>query len=304
MSDKVIEIHGVPMDLGANLRGVDMGPSALRIAGLQQALRSLGHQVSDHDEMHVPSRVALPPDESRAKYEDEIVRVCERLCEAGAAAVRRGSIPIFLGGDHSIAAGTIAGTSSAFKEQGKRLGLVWFDAHTDMNTPDTSPSGNVHGMPLSALLGYGSEAMTAIGGLSPKCDPKNVVVIGARDVDDREKEMVQRAGIKVFSMTEIDTLGIAEVTRQALAIANDGTDGFHLSFDIDGLDPAMAPGVGTPVRGGVTFREAHLMLELIAASERMMAMDVVELNPVLDDRNRTAETVVHLIQSAFGRTIL
>ncbi|MFT7620736.1 MAG: arginase, partial [Planctomycetota bacterium] len=216
----------------------------------------------------------------------------------------RGSLPVFLGGDHSIAAGTIAGVASHFKAKNEKLGLIWFDAHTDMNTPATSPSGNVHGMPLASLLGYGSEALNAVGGDEPAIDASNVYVIGARDVDENEKKMVVKSGINVFSMKEVDSLGMAEVSRLAIEGASKGTAGIHLSFDIDGLDPMVAPGVGTPVRGGINFREAHLLMELISDSQLLTSVDIVELNPVEDVRNQTADAVVHLMQSVFGRRIL
>ena len=298
-----IEIHGVPMDLGANLRGVDMGPSALRIAGVGRALEALGYVVAHHSH-DVRTSVSLPVEKGSARYLNEIVAVCRRLHDEAAAAKGRGSVPIFLGGDHSIAIGTVSGVATHFRSRGESLGLIWFDAHTDMNTPETSPSGNVHGMPLASLLGYGDDQLASIGGKGAACRPENVFIIGARDVDPRERDVVARSGVTVFSMREIDELGIAEVTRRAIEGATDRTSGFHLSFDIDGLDPEIAPGVGTPVRGGVNFREAHLMMELIADSEALVSMDVVELNPVRDVGNRTAETTVHLVQSAFGRSIL
>lgn len=299
-----VEIFGVPMDLGANLRGVDMGPSALRIAGIGSKIAALGHELIDRGEISLKSRVTLPKDGGSAKYIDEIVEVCLRLHDVAMDTKERGALPVFLGGDHSIAAGTIAGVASHYRKSNEKLGVIWFDAHTDMNTPATSPSGNVHGMPLASLLGYGSEALNAVGGDEPCIDAKNVFVIGARDVDDSEKEMVARSGINVFSMKEIDRLGMAEVTKRAIEGAAAGTAGIHLSFDIDGLDPIVAPGVGTPVRGGISFREAHLFMELLADSKKLTSMDIVELNPVEDVRNQTADAVVHLIQSAFGRRII
>ncbi len=299
-----VEIFGVPMDLGANLRGVDMGPSALRIAGIGTKIAALGHDLIDRGEISLKSRVTLPKDGGSAKYIDEIVEVCVRLHDVAKEAKGRGALPVFLGGDHSIAAGTIAGVATHYREKNEKLGVIWFDAHTDMNTPATSPSGNVHGMPLASLLGYGSEALNAVGGDEPCIDPQNVFVIGARDVDDSEKEMVAKSGINVFSMKEVDRLGMAEVTKRAIEGASAGTAGIHLSFDIDGLDPIVAPGVGTPVRGGISFREAHLFMELLADSNKLTSMDIVELNPVEDVRNQTADAVVHLIQSAFGRRII
>ncbi|MCA9319951.1 MAG: arginase, partial [Planctomycetes bacterium] len=205
-----IEIHGVPMDLGANLRGVDMGPSALRIAGIDRALRHLGYDVRDHDELGIKSRVSLSVRDESARFVDEIAMVCGRLHDIALKSMDRGSIPIFLGGDHSIAAGTVAGVSSHFRAKEEHVGLIWFDAHADMNTPETSPSGNVHGMPLSTLLGYGSEALLKVGGQPVKVRPENVFIVGARDVDENEKKIVQKAGVTVFSMKEIDLLGMAE----------------------------------------------------------------------------------------------
>lgn len=302
--NRSIEIHGVPMDLGANLRGVDMGPTALRIAGIEQALTSLGYDVVDNDTLAIKSRVSLPKDDTSAKFLGHIIEVCTRLHDVAKDAKSEGNIPIFLGGDHSIAIGTVGGVASHYRDRGERIGLIWFDAHTDMNTPDSSPTGNIHGMPLAALLGIGPDALTTIGGWKQKIRPENCFVIGARDVDVLEKANVSKSGIKVFSMKEVDALGIREVTRLAIEGASRGTSGIHLSFDIDGLDPDVAPGVGTPVRGGINFREAHLFMELIADSGRMVSLDVVELNPIRDVKNSTAEAVVHLVQSAFGRSIL
>ena len=281
-----------------------MGPSALRIAGIVEAIERLGNTVRDRDVPGVTSRVDLEPDSTTAKYLGPIVDVCERLALTARRSLDDGAVPVFLGGDHSLAIGTIAGVAGWHRDRDEKVGVIWFDAHADMNTPETSPSGNIHGMPLSALLGYGPDELVEIGGFRGKVDAKNTVVIGARDVDQNERDVVARSGITVFSMTEIDELGIAEVTRQAIEKANDGTAGIHLSFDIDGLDPEVAPGVGTPVRGGVNFREAHLFLELIAETEKMIAMDIVELNPVRDLGNVTADAVVHLVQSAFGRRII
>ncbi|MEE9392912.1 MAG: arginase [Planctomycetota bacterium] len=301
---ETIELHGIPMDLGANLRGVDMGPTALRIAGLERALEAIGYTVIDRDEVSIPSRAQLPRAGGSAKYLDEIVVACERLCVVAQDAMERKVIPIFMGGDHSLAVGTISGVSSYFRERKEKLGVIWFDAHADMNTPDSSPSGNVHGMPLAALLGIGPSTLCEIGGFREKFAVENTVVVGARDVDENERKLVAKSGVKVFSMKEIDQLGMAEVTRRSLEIAGKGTSRIHLSFDIDGLDPSVAPGVGTPVRGGINFREAHLFMELLADSGKICSLDVVELNPVRDDKNCTAEAVIHLLQSLFGRSIL
>jgi arginase len=301
---KSIEIYGAPMDLGVNLRGVDMGPTALRIAGIEEAITQLGFVLTVNDDVKISSRVSLPEDASNAKYLQAITEVCQRLHDLAKQAKEKGAIPLFLGGDHSIAIGTVAGVASHYRNRSERIGLIWFDAHTDMNVPESSPSGNIHGMPLASILGIGPEELTSIGGWKGKVRPENVFVIGARDVDETEKAIVQESGITVFSMKEVDALGMRECTRRAIEGASRGTAGIHLSFDIDGLDPEVAPGVGTPVRGGINFREAHLFMELIADSGLMVAMDVVELNPIRDLKNSTAEAVVHLVQSAFGRRIL
>lgn len=302
--NRSIEIYGAPMDLGVNLRGVDMGPTALRIAGIEQAITRLGFVLTDNDDVKISSRVSLPEDDTNAKYLGAIAEVCGRLHDLARRAKEKGAIPLFLGGDHSIAMGTVAGVASYYRTRKERIGLIWFDAHTDMNVPESSPSGNVHGMPLASILGIGPEELTSIGGWKGKVRPENVFVIGARDVDEAEKAIVLQSGITVFSMKEVDALGMRECTRRAIEGASKGTAGIHLSFDIDGLDPEVAPGVGTPVRGGINFREAHLFMELIADSGLMVAMDVVELNPIRDVKNSTAEAVVHLVQSAFGRRIL
>lgn len=299
-----IEIHGLPMDLGVALRGVDMGPSALRIAGLLERLQGLGYQVTDGGELHMTSRALLPEDDSSARYVDEIAAICERIAEVAERAKARDSVPIFLGGDHSIAVGTVTGVAAHYHAHGQALGVIWFDAHADMNTPETSPSGNVHGMPLAALLGEGVDALIGVGGRRGKILAENVVIIGVRDVDSVEREVVKESGVHVFSMSAIDALGMSKVAAQAIELASAGTAGIHLSFDVDGLDPSFAPGVATPVMGGVSFREAHLFMEMIARSHQLVSMDITELNPVRDTRNMTAETVVHLVESAFGRRVI
>lgn len=301
---KAIDLIGVPMDLGAARRGVDMGPSAIRIAGVVERVAALGHEVIDRGNMEVHGRESCPEGDARAKFDEEIGAVCERLAGHVAETVRSGRFPLVLGGDHSIAMGTVSGIAGVLRERGERLGLIWFDAHTDMNTPETSPTGNVHGMPLAALLGYGAERFTRLGGFAPKVHPDNCVLIGIRSVDPEERRIVRESGVHVFTMKEVDRLGMAEVVEQALEFATTGTAGFHLSFDLDGLDPHVAPGVGTPVAGGISYREAHLLMELVADSGRLIGLEMVELNAVLDERNRTAEVAVEMIQSALGRRIL
>ncbi len=292
------------MDLGADRRGVDMGPSAIRIAGVVPRLEAQGHEVRDHGNIPVAAMEGANVGDGNAKYEKEILECCRRLSEWVRATVEDGGFPLVLGGDHSIAIGTISGLSSVYRDRGENIGLIWFDAHGDMNTPDTSPSGNVHGMPLAVLLGHGSPSFTDMLGFSPKVDPSRCVLIGIRSLDPREREIVRQSGIHVFTMKEVDRLGMASVTEQAIEIASRGTAGIHLSFDLDGLDPVVAPGVGTPVPGGINYREAHLMMELLADSEKLIGLEMVELNAVLDTRNQTGEVTVGLIQSALGRRIL
>lgn len=301
---RVIDLFGVPMDLGADRRGVDMGPSAIRIAGVVGRLRKLGHEVVDRGNVPCEAMEIAVPGDTSAKYEAEILASCQTLAARVAESVEAGHFPIVLGGDHSIAMGTVTGLSSVFRAREQKIGLIWFDAHGDMNTPTTSPSGNIHGMPLAALLGYGSDAFTGLGGFTPKVQPENCVLIGIRSIDGHEREMVKESGIHVFTMKEIDRLGMAEVVDQAIEFASRDTAGIHLSFDLDGLDPTVAPGVGTAVRGGVDYREAHLMMELLADCEKLVGLEMVELNAVIDERNRTGEVAVELILSALGRSIL
>ena len=296
-----IRVFGVPMDLGQTLRGVDMGPSALRYAGLRRRLRALGHSVEDAGNVTVPVRDHLPgleeTDEDRVRFE-AIVEVCRTVAAHAATAVDEGRLPLFLGGDHSISAGTVAGIAA-----GRRTGVLWVDAHGDFNTFETSPSGNVHGMSLAALLGEGDERLTSIGGRTPAVLPEDVVLVGVRDLDPAERARIRASGVAIYTMREVDERGIASVAREALARLSE-TDHLHVSLDLDVLDPAEAPGVGTPVHGGLTYREAQLLCEMLADSGRVGSLDVVEVNPILDERNRTAETAVELVESIFGKTIL
>ena len=302
--NRTIDLFGVPMDLGAARRGVDMGPSAIRIAGIVKRLRTLGYEVRDHGNLECAAMETAEIGQAGAKYERPILACCTRLMEQVGASITAGRFPLVLGGDHSIAVGTVAGVAGALRERGERLGLIWFDAHGDMNTPETSPTGNIHGMPLAMLMGHGPEGFTGLGGFTPKVEPDNCVLIGVRCLDLREREMIRSSGMHVFTMKEVDRLGMAKVTDEAIRLAGKGTAGIHLSFDIDGLDPLVAPGVGTPVPGGINYREAHLMMELLADSERLTSLELVELNAVLDHRNGTAEVAVGLAQSALGRQIL
>lgn len=299
-----IHLLGVPIDLGASRRGVDMGPSALRLTELSRRLRGLGHEVQDTGDLDVPIPEECSPGDVRKRYAEAILRVCGELVERVCRSLQEGGLPVILGGDHSLAIGSVSGVARHFRQRGERLGLLWFDAHGDMNTPESSPTGNVHGMALSHLLGMGDPFLASLGGFRPKVHPSNVCLVGVRDLDGREREVVTESGVAVFTMKDIDRRGISHVIDQAIEIASRGTSGFHVSFDIDCVDPAVARGVGTPQKGGLTYREAHLCMEVVADSRRLASMDLVEVNPVLDDRNATAELGSELILSALGKRIL
>jgi arginase len=294
----------VHMDLGAGRRGVDMGPSAIRVAGLASRLTRLGFDVRELGSVFVPEPESCPVGEQRSKYLEEVRRCCVELRDKVVPALEAGETPVVLGGDHSIAIGSIAAQAVHARKRGLPVGLVWVDAHADMNTPDSSPSGNIHGMPLAVALGYGAPALVSVAGDRPALEARHVSIVGARDLDREEREIVRKSGVRVFTMSEIDERGVAACMEEALARATDGTAGVHLSFDLDAVDPEVAPGVGTPVAGGLTYREAHLACEKVAQSGRLLGMDIVELNPILDESNRTAKLAVELILSAFGKTIL
>ncbi|HHI81317.1 MAG TPA: arginase [Planctomycetes bacterium] len=299
-----LRFFGVPMDLGQDRRGVDMGPSAVRAAGLATKLQPLGLEIQDEGDVLVPSPEAREMGSHKAKFLAEIAEVCEELSLRVEASLDAGERPIVVGGDHSIAIGTVAGVSAHFKKRGQSIGLLWVDAHADMNTPDSSPSGNVHGMPLACCLGIGPEELTTIGGFEPKVDRDHVVLLGIRNLDDVERELVKKSGVHAFTMRDLDVRGMADVMEEALSLLCDGTAGFHVSFDVDGLDPSIAPGVGTPVRGGLTFREAHLLMEMISDSNKALSFEMTEINPILDQRNATAEVAVDLLLSGLGKRIL
>ncbi len=299
-----IRIIGVPMDLGQSRRGVDMGPSALRVAGLQVRLRQLGHQVEDIGNIPVKQPEEQHYGEKRAKYLHEIAETCRGLAEIVERTLEEGFLPLVLGGDHSIAVGSMAGVASHFRKQGKRVGYIWLDAHGDMNTPDSSPSGNVHGMPLAAVIGYGAPELVELMGFHPKVEPRNVTLVGVRDLDLKERRLVKESGVHVFTMRDIDERGMREVMTEALRFATDEADGVAVSLDMDFVEPSDAPGVGTPVRGGVTYREAHLALEMIADSKAMVSLEVVEINPVIDLHNTTALLGVEMVLSGLGKKIL
>jgi arginase len=306
-----IAIVGAPLGLGQGRRGVDMGPSAVRVAGLGRRLTSLGYRVADLGNIDVAQAESLADaGPLNAKYVTQIAESCEKLARLVADSLAGLHTPVVLGGDHSIAAGTVAGVADFLRRSGQKPGLLWIDAHADMNTPASSPSGNIHGMPLACCVGQGPAELVNLLGFAPKVDAANVALVGIRDVDELERGMLRgaampgSAGVRAFTMRDIDERGMRDVMRDAIAIACGGGAGFHLSLDLDFVDPQFAPGVGTPVRGGATYREAHLAMEMICDSGRMLSMEVVEVNPVIDQFNRTAELAVELILSALGKKIL
>jgi arginase len=301
---KSVTILGVPLDYGASMAGVGMGPAALRVARLNERIARLGYTVHDLGDMRLERPQTSPEIDDKLKYVRQISNACEQLATEVKAILEAGEFPIIIGGDHSIAMGSFAGVVSHFKKQDQTLGLIWFDAHADINTPETTPSGNIHGMPLAALLGYGAPELTNIGGFSPKLDPRLCAHVGARDIDSGERELIKRLGIRFFTMREIDERGLSACMDEAVAIASRGTAGYAVTFDVDALDPGDAPGSGTLVRGGLTYREAHLGLEKIAEAGGMRLLEIVEINTALDVNNKTAELGVELILTALGKTIL
>jgi arginase len=300
-----IQILGVPLDMGASRRGVDMGPSAMRVAGLQAGLHALGHQASDGGNIRVEVPETRARGEQNAHYLAEIAETCSRTAQAVLKALKEGMTPLVLGGDHSLAAGTVSGIAEFHRRRKQKIGLLWMDAHPDINTPETSPSGNVHGMPLAALAGLGPEPLANLFGFAPKVDAENTVLIGIRNIDAAERDNLRCAGIThVYTMRDIDERGMRTVMEEGLDIAGNDTAGYHLSLDMDWIDPEDAPGVGTPVRGGATYREAHLAMEILADHGRLLSLEIVEVNPVIDEHNRTADLAVELACSAFGKKIL
>ncbi|MFD1587596.1 arginase [Halorientalis brevis] len=305
--DRNVRIIGAPMDLGADRRGVDMGPSAIRYAGLAEELEAMGTTCLDWGDVHVPRPEETDPDAGApvagdAKFLAETETVCTRLSHEVADAVDAGDLPLVLGGDHSIAIGTASGVA-----RDESTGVIWFDAHGDFNTPTTTPSGNVHGMSLAAILGIGEFAETDWAP-SPNVSEENVALVGLRDIDEQERPAIRDSEVSAYTMTDIDDRGVTEIVEEAIGVATDGTDGVHVSLDLDWLDPTEAPGVGTPVRGGVSYREAHAAMELIAKHlsqpDRLRGFELVEVNPILDQHNQTAELAVELVASAFGKIIL
>jgi arginase len=301
---KPVHLIGVPLDLGAGRRGVDMGPSAFRIAGIRDQIATLGRSPVDKGDLPAPIPEMQRPADKTKKYVRDIAKVCQKLYDLALKSLDEGALPLVLGGDHSLAAGSVAASADWIRRtSSKPLGLVWVDAHGDMNTPATTESGNVHGMPLAALLGQEPLELASIGSM-PSVLPQYTVLVGIRNLDQREKDQIRSSGVHVFTMKDIDRDGIATVAERALALAARGTGGIHVSFDMDVCDPSIAPGVGTPVRGGLDYREAHMIMELVADSGQLVALDLVEVNPTLDIRNTTAEFGTELALSALGKRIL
>lgn len=302
---KGVHIIGVPLDLGAGRRGVDMGPSAFRIAGLGEKIAALGYSVTDKGDLVAPIPETQKLRDERKKYINDIAKVCQKLYQSSLTSLHEDAIPVVLGGDHSLGAGSVAAAAEwARKAKDQPIGLLWIDAHGDMNTPATSLSGNVHGMPLAALLGSEPAELAKIGGFSPKVLPLHTVLVGIRNLDEREKVAVRDAGVHVFTMKDIDRQGIAAIVEQAVNLAGRDTAGIHVSFDMDVCDPLIAPGVGTPVKGGLDYREAHMVMEIVADSGLLTSLDLVEVNPTLDLRNATAQLGTELALSALGMKIL
>jgi len=299
-----VSILGVPCGFGASIAGVDLGPAAMRVARLRQRVAQLGYEVRDLGDLRMECPNDPAPPGVKTKFLREIAAANAQLAADVRKILEGGELPIILGGDHSIAVGSVSGVASFCRARGETFGLIWFDAHADMNTPETTPSGNVHGMPLAALFGRGAPELTGIEGFSPKLDPRLCVHVGARDVDPGERELIRELGVRFITMREIDERGMGACMDEALAVASKATAGYVVTFDIDALDPTDAPGSGTVVRGGLTYREAHLAMEKIAERGGALSLEVVEINTALDVNNRTAELGVELICSALGKTIL
>jgi arginase len=305
MSGKKIALIGVPLDLGAGRRGVDMGPSAFRVADIHARVRSLGYEVTDRGDIDVFIQETHDPGDPRMKYLREIRQTCETVRDEVDTALGEGAMPVVLGGDHSIAMGTIAGVSRHYAKKDQRIGLIWFDAHGDMNTPETSPSGNIHGMPLAVALGIGEKSLVGLAGDDgPMVEGARAAVVGLRDVDPAEKENIRESGIGAFTMRDIDERGMRAVMEEAIKRATSGTAGLHVSFDLDGIDPDYAPGVGTAAAGGLSYREAHLAMEMLYDTGKVLSAEFVEVNPILDHRNTTAKLGVELLASLLGKKIL
>ena len=300
----LIDLIGVPIDLGASRRGVDMGPYAVRAARLREELMELGHEVTDQGNLVVPDRGTFPPDAMGMDFLPVIAEVCAELANRVETSVTARRFPVVLGGDHSLGHGSVAGAARALRSRGESLGLLWIDAHGDINTPDTSPSGNVHGMPVAHLLGFGDPRLTALNGGAPAVKPGHVALIGIRDLDQGERAHLREYGVRTYTMTDVDRRGLSAVLEEAIQSVGRATNGLWVSYDLDAVDPMHAPGVGTPVSGGFSWREGHLVMEMLAESGKLIGVDAVEVNPILDQSNRTAELAVGLVASALGKRIL
>jgi arginase len=300
----IVDIAYIPIDLGGGRRGVDMGPSAFRIANIARRIAELGYEVNDNGDIPVPIPELIGVEDQRARYAKQIGEVCDALYGRVRDSVLAGHFALSIGGDHSLAVGSIAGTASAMRHQSRSLGVLWLDAHADMNTPESTPSGNVHGMPLACILGRGPKELIRIGGFSPKVESERCAVIGLRNLDEREKGIVRQSGVHAYTMKDIDCRGMSAVMEEALTTICAGGAALHMSFDMDGVDPSISPGVGTPVRGGLSYREAHLVMEMVADTRSLVALDMVEVNPILDSQNSTAKLACEFILSALGKRIL
>jgi arginase len=304
MNTKSLQIIGVPLDLGAGRRGVDMGPSALRVAGLNRRLEELGYVVTDSGNITVSIPETQQIGNEQCKFLNEVINVCEKLAKSAKNSLQENLFPIIIGGDHSIAIGTMAGVSSFYRNKNQDIGLLWFDAHADFNTPSSTLSGNIHGMSLSAIVGKWPFELSGIDGMNPGINPQKTVLVGVRDIDEPEKKVLADSGIHIFTMRDIDERGMSNIVEEAIKIATTGTIGFSLSWDMDFIDPSYAPGVGTPVKGGASYREAHLAMEMINDCGKMISLELVEVNPILDYMNTTGNLAVELILSGLGKKII
>lgn len=299
-----IRLLGFPIDLGADRRGVDMGPSALRIADIDRKLEELGYLVIDEGDIPIRNIEVQELNDTRLKYLPEVAEMSQVLCDRVKLILDEGDFPLIIGGDHSMSIGSLAGIGAHCKEQNKTLGVIWVDAHADMNTAETTPSGNIHGMPLAVAMGYGHPSLTSLGGNFPKLDPRNLAIIGLRSIDAGERALIKELGVAAFSMFDIDRMGMHEVMSRVLEDMARSVDHLHISFDVDGVDPSVAPGVGTPVPGGLTFRETHMIMELISNIEAFASFEVAEVNPILDEHNKTAVFASDVVASCMGKRIL
>jgi len=306
MLQKTTEVHmlGYPMDLGADRRGVDMGPSAMRIADVDKRLEALGYTVVDEGDIPIRTIEVQDVVDTKLKYLPEVVEMSNVLCTRVKSILDNNHFPLILGGDHSMSIGSIAGIGQHCKEQGKTLGVIWLDAHADMNTAETTPSGNIHGMPLAVALGYGHPLLTAIGGPDPHVDPHNVALIGLRSIDPGERELIHELGLAAYTMFDVDRLGIYDIASRVLESITRHVDHLHISFDVDSVDPSVAGGVGTPVPGGLTYRETHLFMEMVSQVDAFASLEVAEVNPILDARNSTAHFAADVVASSMGKRIL